>query len=83
MRAAQKDSPTKTRLLDAAERLMLAKGFSATTVDDICETAKLTKGSFFHYFESKDELGEELLEHFCTAGQRIHEMFCGNTTDPL
>jgi TetR/AcrR family transcriptional repressor of nem operon len=82
-RTAQIDSPTKQRLLDAAEGLMLSKGFAATTVDEICEAAKVTKGSFFHYFESKDQLGKQVLERFCTSGQKRHAAFCGSETDPL
>jgi TetR/AcrR family transcriptional repressor of nem operon len=83
-RTAQPDSPTKERLLDAAQELMLAKGFAATTVDEICEAAELTKGSFFHYFESKDELGKQLLERFCADGAKLHATFCqSNETDPL
>ena len=76
VRIALEHSPTKERLLDAAERLMLAKGFAATTLDEICEKSKLTKGSFFHYFESKDQLGKELLERFCATGEKLHESFC-------
>ena len=67
MRTPQKGSPAKEKLLDAAQRLMLAKGFTATTVDEICETAKLTKGSFFHYFDSKDDLGQVVLDRFVSA----------------
>ena len=78
-----KSSDTKARLLDAAEGLMLAKGFVATSVDDVCEAAKLTKGSFFHYFESKEQLGCELLARFCATGQRLHQSFCGQERDPL
>jgi len=83
MRTAEAPPPTKERLLDAAERLMLAKGYAATTVEAICEAAKLTKGSFFHYFDSKDQLGRELLERYCASGQKIHQAFCGRETDPL
>jgi AcrR family transcriptional regulator len=36
MRTAQTHSPTKEKLLEAAQQLMLAKGFPATTVDEIC-----------------------------------------------
>lgn len=58
-------TPTREKLLDAAQQLMLAKGFVATTVDEICATAGLTKGSFFHYFRSKEDLGKAALDRFC------------------
>ena len=47
---------SKSKLLDAALLVIRAKGYSATTVDDVCHTAGLTKGSFFHHFESKQDL---------------------------
>ncbi|MBI4597621.1 MAG: TetR/AcrR family transcriptional regulator [Candidatus Omnitrophica bacterium] len=83
-KAALTDSPTKDRLLEAAEKLMLAQGYAATTVDEICEAAKLTKGSFFHYFESKEHLGRELLERFCRhAGEQMRSAVGGVDVDPL
>src|SRR5579863_8352537 len=47
---------SKKRILDAALHVIRAKGYSATRVEDICEAAGLTKGSFFHHFDSKEEL---------------------------
>jgi TetR/AcrR family transcriptional repressor of nem operon len=47
---------SKTRLLDAALQSIRAKGYSATRIEDICKTAGLTKGSFFHHFDSKEAL---------------------------
>jgi TetR/AcrR family transcriptional repressor of nem operon len=47
---------SKTRLLEAALHVIRAKGYSATRVEDICEAASLTKGSFFHHFKSKEDL---------------------------
>jgi TetR/AcrR family transcriptional repressor of nem operon len=47
---------SKTKMLNAALRVVRARGYSATTIDDICEEAGVTKGSFFHHFKSKDEL---------------------------
>jgi TetR/AcrR family transcriptional repressor of nem operon len=47
----------RIRLLEAARDLIRAKGFAATTVDDICRAADVTKGAFFHHFQSKDALG--------------------------
>jgi len=83
MGPAQTETPTKERLMDAAQQLMLSKGFSATTVDEICETAKLTKGSFFHYFKSKDELGKELLTRYCADNRRCMTEWVGADPDPL
>jgi len=47
---------SKNRLLEAALRVIREKGYTATRVEDICEAAGLTKGSFFHHFESKADL---------------------------
>ncbi|HWP21015.1 MAG TPA: TetR/AcrR family transcriptional regulator [Burkholderiaceae bacterium] len=44
----------RTRILDAALTLFREKGYTATTVDDLCRTAGVTKGAFFHHFESKE-----------------------------
>ena len=48
----------------AAEELMLRDGYSATRVDDVIRRAKLTKGSFYHFFDSKEALGLAALEHY-------------------
>jgi TetR/AcrR family transcriptional repressor of nem operon len=47
---------SKTKILDAALHVIRAKGYSATRIEDICEAAALTKGSFFHHFDSKEAL---------------------------
>jgi TetR/AcrR family transcriptional regulator, transcriptional repressor for nem operon len=61
----------KTRLLDAAMHLIRAQGYSATTVDDICREAKLTKGAFFHYFASKEDLALVAAAHFSAMAGRL------------
>ena len=61
---AQASHTSKTRLLDAALTVIRTKGYSATTVDDICQEAGVTKGSFFHHFKSKDELALGAADHF-------------------
>jgi TetR/AcrR family transcriptional repressor of nem operon len=54
--ATQTPHESRTKLLSAALNVIRAKGYAATTVDDICHAAGLTKGSFFHHFKSKDDL---------------------------
>ena len=40
------------------------KGFAATSVDELCQAAGVTKGAFFHHFRSKEELGVAAAAHF-------------------
>ena len=46
----------REKLLDAAMSLIRAKGYAATSVDDLCAKAGVTKGAFFHHFKSKEAL---------------------------
>lgn len=47
----------RTRLLEAARDVIRARGFAATTVDDLCKAAGVSKGAFLHHFENKEALG--------------------------
>ncbi len=47
----------RAKLLDAALGVIRAQGYSATSVDDLCAAAGVTKGAFFHHFKSKEALG--------------------------
>ena len=55
---------SKTKFLDAALHVIRAKGYTATRIEDVCEAAGLTKGSFFHHFKSKEELALAAAEHW-------------------
>lgn len=54
----------KDKLLDASLSLIRERGFAATTLDDLCGRAGVTKGAFFHHFASKDALGVAAVEHW-------------------
>ena len=71
--SAKPKSKTKQKLLDAAVGLMLCKGFKATTVDEICSCAGVTKGSFFHYFDGKEEITRATAKHFHESQQRMFD----------
>ena len=60
----QSQHPTKTKILDSALHVIRSKGYSATTVDDICESSGVTKGGFFHHFKGKEELAIAAAGHF-------------------
>jgi len=75
---------SKTKILNAALQVIRAKGYSATTVEDICHTAGMTKGSFFHHFKSKDDLALGTVAYW---DQMTTNFFASapyhNATDPL
>ena len=54
--ARPRSTGTRTKLLEAALRIIRAKGYSATSVDELCAEAGVTKGAFFHHFDSKEAL---------------------------
>jgi TetR/AcrR family transcriptional repressor of nem operon len=55
---------TKCKLVQAGAKLMRSRGYNATTVDEICADAGVTKGGFFHYFKSKDDLAKAAVTQF-------------------
>jgi AcrR family transcriptional regulator len=60
-------------LMSAAQKLFLSQGVDATTVNEIVEAANVSKGTFYHYFSSKNEILEALekryTEHFLDSVQ--------------
>ncbi|TLQ15748.1 TetR/AcrR family transcriptional regulator [Lactococcus raffinolactis] len=51
-----------TEILDAAEKLFATKSYDLTTVNDILEVVGIGKGTFYHYFKSKEEVMEAVLD---------------------
>ncbi|SDC12193.1 transcriptional regulator, TetR family [Sphingomonas sp. YR710] len=52
------------KLLDVALRVIREKGYHATSVDELCAAAGVTKGAFFHHFKSKEELAIAAADHW-------------------
>src|SRR6202521_2334200 len=60
MRTAQPDK--RTRLIDTATKLAYGRGFRETSLADIAEAARVAVGNVFHYFKTKEELAEAVVE---------------------
>ncbi|MDP0930094.1 TetR/AcrR family transcriptional regulator [Paracoccus onubensis] len=61
---SEKPSDVKSHILDTSKRLIAARGFSAVGLNEILLGAGIPKGSFYHYFASKDAFGKALLEYY-------------------
>ncbi|WP_187669618.1 TetR/AcrR family transcriptional regulator [Zestomonas carbonaria] len=55
---------TRQHLLDTGHRMMVGKGFTCVGLNEILQTAGVPKGSFYHYFKSKEQYGQSLLEDY-------------------
>lgn len=74
----------RQRLLAAATDLIRRQGFAATSVDDLCAAAGVTKGAFFHHFPSKDALGAAVVELWTETTSALFASHPYNTLpDPL
>jgi TetR/AcrR family transcriptional repressor of nem operon len=62
---------TRDRILDAAQQIVLQRGFAATSIDAVLARAPASKGAFFHHFPSKDQLGRALVERYAAADVRM------------
>lgn len=66
-----KPSGAREKLLDAALAVVRQKGFTGTSVDELCAHAGVTKGAFFHHFASKEALGIAAAEHWSATTGRF------------
>lgn len=64
---------TRTRILDIAEKGILAKGFEATSIEEITAEAEITKGGFFYHFQDKNALALALLDRYIEAEDQLFD----------
>lgn len=62
--AIQEPSDVRQSIVATGQRIMAGKGFSAVGLNEILTAAGVPKGSFYHYFASKEAFGEALLERY-------------------
>lgn len=70
-RTKEEAAATRAALLKAALNLFSSKGYAATSIDDISQSAKLTRGALYHHFQSKADLYNTLVEEVSARGANI------------
>jgi TetR/AcrR family transcriptional repressor of nem operon len=71
-RPSQKTTTTaQSKLLDAAMGVIREKGYAGTSIDDLCVAAGVTKGAFFHYFSSKEDLAVAAAEYWTARADKL------------
>jgi TetR/AcrR family transcriptional regulator, transcriptional repressor for nem operon len=84
MIATELQHASKRKLLAAAFDVIRTRGYSATRVEDICEEAGVTKGSFFHHFRTKEELALEAAAYWsAVTGELFRQAPYHAPADPL
>lgn len=82
-----KGEATRERILEIAESAVLAKGFGATSIEEVIAEAGLTKSGFFYHFRDKNALAHEMLRRYVDTNDKLFdEVFARGTElsdDPL
>lgn len=71
MRIIKEHGERRTEIIDAAENLFAAKGYAGTAISDILEALNIAKGTFYHYFASKEALMDAVIERYIDAEMAV------------
>jgi AcrR family transcriptional regulator len=80
---ARSATETRSRILTAAGNLFSSHGYCGTSLDDIVTAAGITKGAFYHYFKSKEEVCLALLDQALAQAGRLSETSAANPPEAL
>jgi AcrR family transcriptional regulator len=70
----------RNEILDASLRLVYSKGYDKMTIQDILDQLHISKGAFYHYFDSKVAVLEAVIERM--ANEQVKPMFLAIVQDP-
>ena len=62
-----------TEILDVSEKLFVTKGYAKTTVNDILDSMQISKGAFYHYFKSKEEVMDAVITRTANTAKNISQ----------
>lgn len=76
--------PTKQQIIEAGRKVMIAKSYNGAGLNEILNEAGVPKGSFYHFFKSKEELGVAVIEaSFAEITQRLSGALTAVDRSPL
>jgi TetR/AcrR family transcriptional regulator, transcriptional repressor for nem operon len=73
-----KKTNTQSEIIRVGTDLIARQGYNATGIDMVLKEACVPKGSFYHYFKSKEEFGLAVINHFAESFEQRLEMFLNN-----
>ncbi len=73
---------TRQHILDTGYQLVVTKGFSNVGLSQLLQHAKVPKGSFYHYFKSKEQFGEALIKDYFNDYQVKLQALLGHERTP-
>jgi AcrR family transcriptional regulator len=72
---------TRARILDAAHASVIAKGFGATSIEELIAETGITKSGFFYHFRDKTELAKALLTRYLDEDERVYDAVFARARD--
>ena len=80
MKTESPTQSTRQHILDVGYKLIVAKGFSCVGLSQLLQAAEVPKGSFYHYFKSKEQFGEALIQGYFEGYKTELDSLFGNTS---
>ncbi len=72
---------TRERIMNTAQEAVLAKGFDATSIDEIVSAVEITKGGFFYHFPDKNALAVALIQRYIDDENKLFDDIFGRARD--
>lgn len=79
MATKKKPGERRNEILDTAEKIFITKGYEETSVEDILKVLQLSKGGFYYYFESKEEVLDSIIRRYTDQIVKAAQMVVDNT----
>ncbi|MEK4498737.1 TetR/AcrR family transcriptional regulator [Bacillus sp. FSL R12-0069] len=83
MRIVKEYEERRKEILETAERLFITKGYTKTTVNDILKEIGIAKGTFYHYFKSKEEVMDEIIMRIIKEDVAKAQVIVSNPNIPV